>query len=130
MRLFYLAGFILLAGFDTLAQVCFKYAGSSALPLEASPTWALRVLGQPYVYGAVLGYVGAFFTWMSLLRRAPVGPAFAATHLHVVTVLFASAWLFDEPITPLRSFGALLILAGIACLGFAEQAADRTADGA
>ena len=120
MRLFYLIGFLVLAGFDTLAQVSFKYAGSSALPLEASLEWFIRVFGQPYVYGAVAGYIGAFFTWMSLLRKAPVGPAFAATHLHVVTVLFSSAWLFKEPLTPMRMTGAALIIAGIVCLGFAE----------
>jgi drug/metabolite transporter (DMT)-like permease len=121
VRFFYIAGFLVLAGFDTLAQVCFKFAGSAALPLEASVDWVLRVFGQPYVYGAVLGYLGAFFTWMSLLRHAPVGPAFAATHLHVVTVLAVSAWLFNEPFTPLRAIGAASILAGIVCLGIAEQ---------
>jgi drug/metabolite transporter (DMT)-like permease len=126
MRRFYLAGFIVLAGFDTLAQVCFKFAGSTALPLEANMGWVFRVVGQPYVYGAILGYVGAFLTWMSLLRHAPVGPAFAATHLHVVTVLLVSAWFFGEPLTAMRLSGAGLILAGIICLGFAEQALDKS----
>ncbi len=53
-------------------------------------------LSQPWVYGAVLGYVGAFFTWMSLLRHAPIGPAFAASHLEVIGVLLLSAWLLKS----------------------------------
>jgi len=69
MRRLYVIGFPLLMAFDTLAQLCFKYAGDAALPVEANTAWLLRVLSQPWVYGAILGYVGAFFTWMSLLRH-------------------------------------------------------------
>ncbi len=106
--------------FDTLAQLCFKYAGDAALPVEANTAWLLRVLSQPWVYGAILGYVGAFFTWMSLLRHAPIGPAFAASHLEVISVLLLSAWLLNEPLTLHHLLGAVLIVAGIVCLGRAE----------
>jgi drug/metabolite transporter (DMT)-like permease len=122
MRAFYAVGFLLLMLFDTLSQVCFKLAGSLALPVEASLGWALRLFSHPYAYGAILGYLGAFFTWLTLLRRAPVGPAFAATHLHVISVLLVSAWLFHEPVTATRAAGAALIMAGIVCLGYAETA--------
>lgn len=118
---FYLIGFALLMGFDTLAQVSFKYAGSQALPVAASLAWVLRVFGQPWVYGAVVGYIGAFFTWMTLLKHAPIGPAFAASHLEVVSVMLLSIWLFDEPLTTPRVLGALAIVAGIVCLGLAES---------
>ena len=113
MKRFYLFGFLLLMGFDTLAQISFKYAGSQALPVAASVGWLLRVFGQPWIYGALVGYVGAFFTWMSLLRHAPIGPAFAATHLEVVSVMLLSIWLFDEHLTVARVLGAIAIIAGI-----------------
>ncbi|RCS28643.1 EamA family transporter [Rhodanobacter denitrificans] len=121
MRRFYLFGFLLLMGFDTLAQISFKYAGTQALPVEASLAWLLRVFGQPWVYGAIVGYVGAFFTWMALLKHAPIGPAFAASHLEVVSVMLLSVWLFDEHLTVVRVAGAVAIIAGIVCLGFAEN---------
>lgn len=124
MRRFYLVGFLLLMGFDSLAQVSFKYAGNHALPVAANFGWLLRVFGAPWIYGAVIGYVGAFFTWMTLLQRAPIGPAFAASHLEVVSVLLLSAWLFDEELTPTRIAGAVLIVAGIICLGLAEDRAE------
>ena len=130
MKRFYLFGFLLLMGFDTLAQVSFKVAGSQALPVAASLAWLLRVFGQPWVYGAVVGYVGAFFTWMALLKHAPIGPAFAASHLEVVSVMLLSVWLFDERLTPARVLGAIAIVAGIVCLGLAEgreQAAEPAA---
>ena len=118
---FYLFGFALLMGFDTLAQVSFKYAGTQALPVAASLAWVLRVFGQPWVYGAVIGYIGAFFTWMTLLKHAPIGPAFAASHLEVVSVMLLSVWLFDEHLTAPRVLGAIAIIAGIVCLGLAES---------
>ena len=118
---FYLFGFLLLMGFDTLSQISFKYAGDHALPVEASLAWLQRVFGHPWVYGAVIGYVGAFFTYMTLLKHAPIGPAFAASHLEVVSVMLLSIWLFNEPLTLARTLGALAIIGGIVCLGLAES---------
>lgn len=118
---FYLVGFGLLMTFDTFGAICFKLAGMHALPVEANVDWLLRLFGHPWVYGAVLGYIGAFFTWMSLLKHAPIGPAFAASHLEVVSVTLASIWLFHEPLTAAKAIGALAILAGIACLALAER---------
>jgi len=81
----------------------------------------LRLFAKPWVYGAVVGYIGAFFTWMTLLKHAPIGPAFAASHLEVVSVMLLSVWLFDEHLTAGRVLGAVAILAGIVCLGLAES---------
>ncbi|MGN6094189.1 MAG: DMT family transporter [Luteibacter jiangsuensis] len=121
MRRFYVSGFLLLMAFDTLAQLSFKLAGSHALPVTADAAWVARVFAQPWVYGAVAGSIGAFFTWMTLLRHAPIGPAFAASHLEVVSVTLLSAWLLHEPLTLPRVLGAVTIVAGILCLAAAER---------
>ena len=118
---FYLIGFLLLMGFDSIGAISFKYAGMHALPVEANIEWLLRLFAKPWVYGAVVGYIGAFFTWMTLLKHAPIGPAFAASHLEVVSVMLLSVWLFDEHLTAGRVLGAAAILAGIVCLGLAES---------
>lgn len=120
MKRFYLIGFALLLGFDTLNLVCFKLAGTHALPVEMSAAWFARVLSSPWIYGAIAGYIGAFVSWMSLLKHAPIGPAFAASHLEVVSVMALSYWVFNEPVTPTQVIGALAIVAGIVCLAFAE----------
>ncbi len=127
MKRHIVAGFVLLMCFDTLAQISFKLAGEHALPLEPNMGWLIRVFSHIYIYGALLGYVGAFVCWMSLLRRAPIGPAFAASHLEVVSVMLASYWLFAEPLTIVRLAGAAAIVAGILCLALAEST--PTADG-
>src|SRR5256885_121885 len=96
MKRFYFIGFLVLMAFDTLAQLSFKQAGNAALPLEFSTAWLARVFGQPWIYGAFVGYIGAFFSWMTLLKRAPIGPAFAASHLEILSVLALSYWLRSE----------------------------------
>ena len=121
-RRFYVIGFLMLMAFDTLAQISFKVAGTQALPLEFSADWLLRVFGQPWIYGAFIGYIGAFFAWMTLLKHAPIGPAFAASHLEIVAVLGLSVWLFGETIGWPQIAGGLLIVAGIGCLAMSETA--------
>ena len=120
MKRFYFIGFLVLMAFDTLAQLSFKQAGNAALPLEMSPAWLMRVFGEPWIYGAFVGYIGAFFTWMSLPKRAPIGPAFAASHLEIISVLALSHYLFNEEIGWSQIVGCLFIIAGIICLALSE----------
>lgn len=113
-------GFALLMAFDTAAQVSFKFAGMHAFPPEANPQWVLRLFAQPWIYGAIVGYIGAFFTWISLLQRAPIGPAFAASHMEVVSVMLLSALIFGEHIGLGQAIGAMIIVVGIVCLAMGE----------
>ena len=125
---FYFFGFLILVAFDTVVQLSFKYAGNHAFPPEANWAWIVRVFGHPWIYLAVVGYIGNFFTWMTLLKHAPIGPAFAVTHLEVVSVMLFSIWLFNEPLSWARVIGALVIVAGIVCLAFAESGAHPEGD--
>ncbi len=119
-RRFVLIGFLLLVGFDTAAQLALKSASTGALPLQASAAWVSRLLHERALYVAVLGFVSAFLVWMALLRHAPIGPAFAASNLDIVTVLLASHWIFGEHIGWWQTLGAALIVAGVGCLAIAS----------
>ena len=123
MKKFYLIGFGILLLFDTLGQTSFKSAATAAEPLAMSMEWVVRVFTNVWVYVAIFGYIVTFLAWMTLLRHAPVGPAFAAAHMEVVTVMIVSIWLFNDHITLGRFLGALLIVIGIICLAFAEKQA-------
>lgn len=120
MKLFYCIGFLVLMSFDTLAQICFKYASIHALPLSLDLAWFSRLFSNPWVYGSVLGYIGAFVTWMTLLKYAPVGPSFAASHLELISVTLFSVWLFNEPLNAYKIAGGALILLGVLCLARSE----------
>ena len=122
MKRFYLLAFLCLMASDTLAQTCFKLAGAAAEPLEPGMDWVLRIVQSPWSYGALTGYLCSFVTWMTLLRHAPVGPAFAASHMELISVTLLSAWLFHEPITLSKVAGGLLILLGVLCLAKDESA--------
>lgn len=121
MKLFYIIGFIILMSFDTLAQISFKFASIHAMPLTYDMAWLIRILSHYWIYGAIIGYIGTFFTWMTLLKHAPVGPAFAASHLELISVTLLSIWLFNEPLTFAKVLGATLILIGVLFLAKDES---------
>lgn len=125
MRRFYLIGFLVLVSFDTFAQVCFKLTANHAMPPEATLDWVWRLLSTPWVYCAIACYVGAFLTWMTLLEHAPIGPAFAASHLEVISVMALSVVLFGEKIGTPQLVGSALIIAGIVCLAISETDAEK-----
>ncbi|MDR0528358.1 MAG: EamA family transporter [Zoogloeaceae bacterium] len=112
-RAFFLSGFLALLLFDTFAQVCFKLTAIHAAPLTFDWPWLLRALTTPWVYCSIFGYLGAFVTWMTLLRHIPVGPAFAASHLEVIGVMVVSVPLFGEVLSGVQYLGAALILGGV-----------------
>ncbi|MGY2683303.1 EamA-like transporter family protein [Pseudomonas tolaasii NCPPB 2192] len=128
MKRFYILGFLALILFDTLAQVSFKFASVHAEPLAMDTAWLIRVFGAPWIYGAFVGYIGAFFTWMTLLKYAPVGPAFAASHLELISVTLISVWLFDDSLTWPKIIGGALIIAGILCLARSEDEAEKVVE--
>jgi drug/metabolite transporter (DMT)-like permease len=113
VRRFFLIGFCLLLLFDTGAQVCLKLAAAASAPLVFDTQWVARVVETPWLYAAIASYLGAFLAWMGLLERAPVGAAFAASHLDVVSVLAISAVLFREPIGVTQLVGCACICLGI-----------------
>lgn len=120
---FYVIGFAVLAIFDTMTQVSFKLAAQRTGEFTFALSWVRSAALAPWIYVAVAGYLGAFVTWMTLLEHAPVGPAFAASHIDVVTVLIISVPLFGERLAPVQIAGAVCIAAGILLLSRSEAAA-------
>jgi len=125
VRRFYLIGFLVLVAFDTFAQVCFKLTANAAMPPEMDIAWLVRVLSSPWVYCAIACYIGAFVTWMTLLEHAPIGPAFAASHLEVISVLALSVVIFGEHVGVPQLAGSALIIAGIVCLAISETDGEK-----
>ncbi|MFM9913744.1 MAG: DMT family transporter [Methylophilaceae bacterium] len=117
---FYAIGFSVLIFFDTLTHVAIKLASSHAGEFAISAEWIALVLQNPWLYCAILGYLGAFVSWMTLLKHAPMGPAFAASHLGMVAVLAVSVGFFGEHLSNLQLVGAACIVLGIVCLSISE----------
>lgn len=122
-KIFYIIGFGALILFDTFTQVSFKLASTHAGEFAMTSRWLHEIVFSPWIYGAVLGYCGAFVTWMTLLKHAPIGPAFAASHLEVITVLAISVMYFGEHLSFMQIVGGLCIVAGIVCFSLSKAEA-------
>ena len=120
MKKFYIIGFFALMCCDTLAQCSIKIASLHAGEMQFHFAWIVALLHQTWLYFAIVGYIGSFFTWMTLLKHAPVGPAFAASHIEKVSVLFVSVVWLGERLSLLQIAGCVMILVGIALLGIQE----------
>jgi drug/metabolite transporter (DMT)-like permease len=116
-----LLGFLLLLTFDTASQVAIKLAGER-IGISGDAQWLVRVAREPLIWFVLACYAGAFATYVSLLKYAPVGPAYAAAHGHIVTVLIISMAFLGERLTLLQSLGALAILGGLVILAVTETA--------
>ena len=116
-------GFLLLLTIDTGQQVMTKLAGNriGEFRVEGWLDWLDRLGREPFVYAIGGCYLAAFFVYMWLLKVAPVGPAYAAVHGHVVTVLIISLLFLGERLTIMQGVGCLFIVAGIAVLAATEE---------
>ena len=119
-RRFYVLGFAALAMFDTLTQVSFKLATVRAGEFSLNISWLSHVLLSLPIYGAMVGYLGSFVTWMTLLKHAPVGPSFAASHLEIISVLLISFVFFGEHLNATQLLGAASIVLGVVCLSLSK----------
>lgn len=127
MRRSILLGFLLLLTFDTASQVFMKLAAEGITRMDDG-TWLSKVAQEPLILLVLLCYLGAFLTYISLLRYAPVGPAYAAAHGHIVTVLLLSILFFNERLSLVQGVGVLAIVTGIAILAVTETQSDALAD--
>ncbi len=116
-------GFVILLTLDTTSNVLIKLAGDRIGAFALDPAWFARVGREPIVLAVIGCYIAAFITYTSILKHAAVGPAFAAVHGHVVTVLIVSMIWLGERLTWLQAVGSLLIVAGIVVLAVTERRA-------
>ena len=116
--------FVLLLAIDTFNQVAFKMAGERTAPVTFDADWLLRIANEPWIAAILGGYLVAFLIYMTLLRDVHIGPAFAASHLEIVTVMIVSVLYFGERFTPLQIAGCAAILGGVAILAVTEKEAE------
>ncbi len=119
-RDFYVIGFGVLLMFDTLMQVSVKLASKQAGAFSMQLEWLLNVLHNPWLYGAATGYLGTFVVWMTLLKRVPIGSAYAASHMGLIPVLAISVVYFGEHLSAMQVLGVLCITLGIVALSLSE----------
>lgn len=114
-------GLLLLMAAETAVQVGFKFAGDAALPLTFDLAWLERILVHPWLYVSIAGLAASFAIYMMMLRRAPVGPVFAASHLDVMCVTLVSIVFLGDRLNSLQALGCGAIVAGVLVLAVTES---------
>jgi len=109
-----------LLAFETLAQVALKAGGEELSRQPFGVEWLTAALGSPWVLAGVAGYIGSFLAWMAILDRMPLSFGFPLTAVVILTVALASYFVFGETLTPVRTAGIGLIVAGVIVMGRAD----------
>ena len=115
-----LLGFLLLISIDTFVQIGFKMAGEHTLPVTLDMPWLERIANEPWILAVIGGYGAAFTVYMTLIKHAPIGPAFAASHMEIVTVTLVSVLVFGDAINMVQVLGCCAIVAGVLVLAVTE----------
>lgn len=74
----------------------------------------LRLLLSPWVISAFLAALLASVTWMAAMTKLQLSHAYPFMSLAFILILIFSGLLFHEPITPLKIFGIILVIVGLA----------------
>ena len=116
---------LLLLGFETGCQMSLKKAGLDVGAFDFSRTAFARALAEPWLWSAIGCYIGAFLSWITILRKSTLSAAFTTSAVVFVAVMAASWVVFGEHVGVLQIAGSSIILVGVLMLG-ADEAADRT----
>jgi drug/metabolite transporter (DMT)-like permease len=108
---------LLLLGFETLAQVALKAGGQTLAEVPFGMMWLLTAATSPWVLAGIAGYIGGFAAWMVILDRVPLSLGFPLTAVVMLAVTAASHYLFGENLTLWRMLGILSIVAGVVVMG-------------
>ena len=93
----------------SLSPVCSKLAGQQDF------------LSVPFLvfYGLVIVILGVYaLAWQQVIKRMPLTTAYANKAVTVVWGMVWGALLFHETITPQKTIGAVIIVAGIVLFAF------------
>ena len=94
---------------EAAEQLCFKCA--------ANDSSLLKTLTKPILWAGVLLWSVELVAWTNVLEHVPLSIAFPIMSLTYITTLMAGALVFKERVNKRHAMGALLIAAGVACVG-------------
>ncbi|MGV9006845.1 MAG: EamA family transporter [Brevundimonas sp.] len=95
-------------------ELTFKLAANRASGRE---NYAMALIREPWLWGGIGLWIAQTAIWIVVLQSVPLVVAFPLMTLSYVGVPAASALLLKERMTFEQSVGAVLILAGVLCIG-------------
>ena len=123
MRTVAILNFAALVGFTALGQFSFKIAANHLGVVSFDAAWARAFFHEPSVALILFANLGALVSYLRLISKAAIGPAFAAAHLSIVVVVMASVAYFNETLNWIQGSGCVAIFIGVGILGYTEVSA-------
>jgi len=99
---------------ETVQQLAFKAGTGRA---EAAPGFMRGVALQPLIWLGLGLWVVESIAWVNVLQRAPLSMAYPVMTATYATVPLAGLVLLKEKMSRRQKLGALLIFAGVICVG-------------
>lgn len=106
---------------DTTAQLTWKGAVTQVENASGVGEFLLAFLHQPLFLALIVLFVAMFLNWMLVLSRADLSYVQPITALSYVTSSFASTYLFNDHLPPVRILGICLIILGVWIVGSTHQ---------
>jgi drug/metabolite transporter (DMT)-like permease len=101
---------------DTFGQLSFKAAAAGQDLGEGLARWK-AMARRPWIWCGIGCYVAEFLVWLAFLSLVPLSEGVLLGSINIVAVMIAGRVLFAEKLTPLRTFGILLIAGGVTVVG-------------
>jgi undecaprenyl phosphate-alpha-L-ara4N flippase subunit ArnE len=107
IAMLWLIGFCILM--EVAREVCFKQAADNA-------SFGVAIV-KPAAWLGILFWGVELVAWTVVLEHVPLSIAFPLMALSYIAIVLAGAWMLKEPVSIRHGLGALLIAAGVACVG-------------
>ncbi|MGV3346171.1 4-amino-4-deoxy-L-arabinose-phosphoundecaprenol flippase subunit ArnE [Enterobacteriaceae bacterium LUAb1] len=101
---------ILVSLLTCAGQLCQKQAGHYEAQARR------KLLGWLMLSLILLGT--AMLIWLLVLQRVPVSVAYPMLSLNFILVVLAAYWLWKEPVSARHWLGIVLIVCGVALMGY------------
>ena len=106
---------------EMLSQIALKLAGRDTGEFDFAWAGVGRALTSPWIWMAICTYLGAFLSWMLILRKSRLSAAFPTSAIVFIGVMFSSWLVLGETVTWTMVAGAALIVGGILLLGTDDE---------
>jgi multidrug transporter EmrE-like cation transporter len=107
------SGVALNAAAQILLKMGMIQVGAFALDITGVLAAAGRVATSPFILAGLASYVISVAIWLVVLSRVDVSVAYPMVSLGYVFTVVIARFVFQEPVTPLRLLGVLVVCTGI-----------------
>ncbi|MCR8645620.1 EamA family transporter [Paenibacillus sp. N1-5-1-14] len=112
-----------------LLNTCFLVTGQFlwkvGLMRKTNPFESIRTIVElffsPWIFGGLVIYGIATVLWMFILTRVDISVAYPLQSIAYIMTAFGAYYVFNESLSPLKIMGCLVILIGVAMIGYSAK---------